>query len=228
MVRAALKGAFRPLWVCLLACWVVATAQANADLPLSSTSTHAEFFKAIELDDEPTVRRFLLTGINPNIETPEGVPAISFAMQSGAQQVVRTLFLSEKLDVNQADMNGDTPLMIAAIYNNSGWVNVLLSKGASFKTEGKWTALHYAAASNSVEAIKLLLNAGAPINAKSPNGTTPLMMAARENNEEAVRVLLLRGADASPANQSGFTAAGYSTKAKNSAMTQQILKSLRR
>jgi uncharacterized protein len=187
------------------------------------TEPYASFFRAILFDDEPEVRRMLLKGFNPNSLTEEGVPAISYAMVSEANKTVRTLLLSDRLDVNQQDLNGDTPIMVASLLNNSAWVASLLSKGAKLKGTGNWTALHYAAASGSTEAMTLLINAGADVNAKSPNGTTALMMAARENHPESARLLLKSGANAGDKNQSGYTAAGYAIKSKNEALAKEIL-----
>lgn len=84
--------------------------------------------------------------------------------------------------------------------------------------------MHYAAVSGSVKSMRMLVEAGADINAFSPNGTTPLMMAAREGKEQAVRFLMSKGVDASVVNQSGFNAAGYAKRAKNEALAQELLK----
>lgn len=208
---------------------LVASALLLAFLPVGApkaqyTDSYATFFRAILFDDEPLVRRMLLKGFDPNSVTEEGTPAISHAMLSEANKTVRTLLLSDKLNVNLQDLNGDTPIMVASLLNNSAWVATLLSKGASLKASGSWTALHYAATSGATEAMTMLINAGADINAKSPNGTTPLMMAAREDQADSARLLLKSGAIAWSKNQSGYTAAGYAAKAKNDELAQEILK----
>lgn len=207
----------RLLALCLLAAAFIPVSQAQY------TDAYATFFRAILFDDEPKVRRMLLKGFDPNAVTEEGTPAISHAMMNEANKTVRTLLLSDKLNVNQQDLNGDTPIMVASLMNNSAWVATLLSKGASLKTSGSWTALHYAATSGATDAMTMLINAGADINAKSPNGTTPLMMAARENKADSARLLLKSGAIAGGKNQSGFTAAGYAAKAKNDDLAKEIL-----
>lgn len=191
---------------------------------LAFAGSYTDFFRAISNDDDGTVRSLMLRGFDPNTLTEEGQPAISFAMYKGAAKCVRVLLLSKQLNVNQADMHGDTPIMVASALDNSGWVAALISEGASVNRPGQWAPLHYAAASGSLKAVQMLLDAGADINAKSANGTTPLMMAARENKAEVARYLLQKGADPSVVNQSEYNAAGYAMRAKNKDLAMDIMK----
>lgn len=197
-------------------------------LGLGQTNAHAQttadLLKAIEQDDEKSLREALLRGANPNAMTEEGIPLISHAMIKGANKSVRYLLISKKLDVNVQDLRGDTPLMVASMLNRSEWVAALLSKGADLNHSGKWTPLHYAAASGGVKAMSMLIEAGADLNAFSPNGTTPLMMAAREGKADAVRLLLSHGVDPNVVNQSGYNAAGYATRAKNKELAMEIMR----
>src|SRR5204862_3258127 len=67
-------------------------------------------------------------------------------------------------------------------------VNVTTTTGAS--------ALHFAAASGSTEAVRSLLDNGADLNAREPQwGQTPLMFAAASGRTDVIGVLLARGAD---------------------------------
>jgi ankyrin repeat protein len=60
-----------------------------------------------------------------------------------------------------------------------------------------WTPLHDAAYSNSIEVIRLLLEAGAVVDAHANSGATPLCFAAQEDAAEAATLLLRHGADLS-------------------------------
>jgi len=61
--------------------------------------------------------------------------------------------------------------------------------------------------------VLLLLDAGADVNAKDAEDTTPLMRAAEEGTVETVEALLARGADINATNNDGQTALGVAKEA---------------
>ncbi|MCY4120984.1 MAG: ankyrin repeat domain-containing protein, partial [Acidobacteria bacterium] len=63
------------------------------------------------------------------------------------------------------------------------------------RSQSSATPLHFAASGNQVPAIRLLLDAGADIEAKMDRGISPLYSAARAGAAEAVALLIARGAD---------------------------------
>ncbi|CAD8166148.1 unnamed protein product [Paramecium pentaurelia] len=68
------------------------------------------------------------------------------------------------------------------------------------------TALHHAVSINSIEAIKLLVENGADLDARDMMGRTPLHIAAKNNNCDTVRVLLVYQANPSIKTVAGKTA----------------------
>jgi predicted ribosome-associated RNA-binding protein Tma20 len=60
---------------------------------------------------------------------------------------------------------------------------------------GNWTPLMYAARDGAPDATRVLLDAGAQINAVDPDGTTPLVRAIWNSHYDTAKVLLDRGAD---------------------------------
>jgi uncharacterized protein len=183
-----------------------------------------DFFVAIKFDDEYRLRMLLLKGMDPDTVNEQGFPAIIFGMLQNSPNAVRLLLSSSKLNPNQADRRGETPLMVACTLNKPEWVEALLAKGATTGVDGQWTALHNAAASGSSESIELLVKAGAKIDVLSPNDTTPLMMAAREGREAASRLLLKLGANPALVNQAGYNAAGYAMKADRKELALEIMR----
>jgi formylglycine-generating enzyme required for sulfatase activity len=103
-----------------------------------------------------------------------------------------------------AAWNGDTKIL-ASILKTSPDVDSV--------DRGHWTALGCAASKGNIDAIRMLLAAGAdPNKPTSDQGSTPLTKAAIEGQLAAVKALLKAGANADPRNATGcsplFLAAG--------------------
>jgi ankyrin repeat protein len=104
------------------------------------------------------------------------------------------------LAAGACEQRPETPLTQAAVRNDVAALRQLLDDGHQADEGGdSWTALIWAARSGSIEAIKLLLDAGADVNLPGPTGdnwdATPLQHAILERQPAAVRLLLDRGAD---------------------------------
>lgn len=69
-----------------------------------------------------------------------------------------------------------------------------------------WTPLIHAAMGNQIEIAKLLIEAGANVNARTQDGSTPLMAAAVMGHASMTRILLDEGADPTLRNQNGADA----------------------
>lgn len=79
---------------------------------------------------------------------------------------------------------------------------------------GGLTALILAAREGHMEALKVLLDGGAPINQQSANGNTALIVAAMNGNAQVINYLLERGADVNLANAQGWTPLYLTIKAR--------------
>jgi ankyrin repeat protein len=66
-------------------------------------------------------------------------------------------------------------------------------RGRREPTPGGMTALHYAARHDHVEVARVLIDAGAKLDAKEANGIWPLLMAISNDNVAVARLLLERG-----------------------------------
>jgi ankyrin repeat protein/HEAT repeat protein len=170
----------------------------------------------------------LKQGADPNSVRSGGRTALQLAASKGHVKVMR-LLIDHGADVN-ARASGDprfTPLAEAAASREPEAVKMLLDAGA--KPEGFplgracWlgrqetakllldagvnpdAGLSEAALGGHVELMRLLLDRGANVNAKSEGGHTALHNAALQGGLKAVELLLQSGADPNIANDDGET-----------------------
>mgnify|MGYP000013169022 CR=1 FL=1 len=186
-----------------LAYLVVATFVSSA-----SAGAYEDFFRAVNRDDGDTVAKLVLLGFDANARNPEGQTALHLALRDQSARVAAALWAERALDVNALNASGESPLMMAALRGEVEWSERLLARGAKVHQEG-WSPLHYAATGREPRIVAILLDRGAPINALSPNRTTPLMMAARYGAEGSVDLLLARGADRLLRNDLGLDASEF-------------------
>ena len=170
--------------------------------------SYEDFFAAVERDDAAAVTAWLKRGFDPNARNPQGQSPMHLAMRDGQLAVADALWSHPDLDLEALNAAQETPLMLAALKGRLDWVRRVLERGVRVHHAG-WAAIHYAAAGPEPRVVALLLDRGAPIEAESPNRTTPLMMAAGYGAEGNVDVLLARGADARRRNDRDFSAVEF-------------------
>lgn len=183
----------------------------------------SDFWNHILNDREQAVMRQLASGVDPNVKSKEGQPAVMWAIQNGSWKVYDLLTQHQKFDPNITNDNNETPLMYLAILGELKYGKALHAQGAKINRLG-WTPLHYAASKGQVPFAQWLLNEGAFIHAPAPDGTTPLMMAAYSGNKEMVDLMLDAGADLRAVNINHHTAADWAKSAKNNRIAQYLTK----
>jgi ankyrin repeat protein len=194
------------------------------------SSTHAgsfdDFFRAVRTDDASGVASLLQRGFDPNAHDESGQSAIGLAVREKSDRVVDVLLKHPQFDINLRNSVGETALMLVALQGRLELAQRLLQQGASVSKDG-WNPLHYAATGPEPKIVALLLQRGAPIEARSPNGTTALMMAAGYGSEESVTLLLAQHADATTRNQRGLNAADFARLAGRESLTKRLESRLR-
>ena len=147
-------------------------------------------------------------GFDPNTLDEKGRTGLSFALLNESLQAAEALMEAPTLDVNRLNTAGESPLMIAALRGQLEWCKRLIARGAQVNHDG-WNALHYAASGPNLAVLELLLDKGANVEGRSPNGTTPLMMAARYGSEPNVDRLLAANAEIRATNEQGLSAVDF-------------------
>ncbi len=179
------------------------------------------FFRAVNVDDDRTIKALLASGFDPNARSPQGQVGLFLAMRDEAPRVAAALLADARISVDATTPADETPLMMAALRGNAEWAQRLLDRGAALNRKG-WTPLHYAASGPEVAVVKLLLDRGAAIDALSPNGTTPLMMAARYGAQDAAGLLVARGANPRLRNDKSLSAADFARAADRVGLAAQL------
>jgi ankyrin repeat protein/DNA-directed RNA polymerase subunit RPC12/RpoP len=100
--------------------------------------------------------------------------------------------LEEGASLNARNLNGWTPLDVAASNGDKEMAALLIAKGADVNGG---VALHVAARHGYKHVAEFLIAKGADINAKSKDGDTPIYLAAWKGHQDVVELLIAHGAD---------------------------------
>jgi ankyrin repeat protein len=127
--------------------------------------------------------KFEHSGIKLDIEKPiseEGENPLMLAIRFNNLSLVKRL-IEMGSNINATDVEGLTPITLAALYESSSQIiNLLVQAGANINNqseEGKDFPLLFAAAYNNKELIEELLKNGANVHLKNIDGETPLFRA---------------------------------------------------
>jgi ankyrin repeat protein len=138
--------------------------------------------------------------------------------------------MNEKEPIHQKILSTDEQELFDAVgLGNLSTVNRILQNTTNLErlliaqhTIHGGTVLHVAASSGNVDLVERLLDAGADINARAANLTTPLMWAAIEGDKKMCSLLCTRGADITATartwkssvfgRNSGFTAVHFASE----------------
>jgi ankyrin len=148
-------------------------------------------FQAIKTGDLQQLRQTLSSNTNLEALNRVGENPLTFSTQLNNEGALR-LLLSQRINPNQVNHQGDTALMMAARSGKANLVKLLLN-APGIKTDQsnliQQTALHIAAANGHLPIVSLLMEAEANPNMKDIYGLTPLHLAAEQGHLEVVQQL---------------------------------------
>jgi ankyrin repeat protein len=160
-------------------------------------------------------------GADPKATVSEGETTLMTAARTGNVDAVKVL-LAYGADVNAKESwYGQTALMWAVIENNAAAAKLLIEGGADLAakttipqarggrggggdgSKGGFTPLLFAARQGSVEAGKVLIDAGADPNLGDPDNITPMIAALLSGHYDFAGMLIQNGADVNAADRTG-------------------------
>lgn len=141
---------------------------------------------------------------------------------------VRTLLDHDAGLANATAEDGFGPLGLASLFGHEHCVALLLSRGADAARASlnatKMMPLHSATAARSVAIARILIAAGAPVDARRSDGSglTPLMMAALDGEDELVELLLRHGANPDLRDDNDMSAADHARSNGYEALAERL------
>jgi uncharacterized protein len=157
----------------------------------------ARIADAAQRSDREAVRTLIQQKADLNAAQSDGMTALHWAARQNDLDTVHVLIKAgAKVDV--VTRYGVTPFYLACVNGNAAMIDTFLKAGVNPNSAnpGGETALMTATRTGNIDAMKLLIDRGAIVNAKEEvRGQTALMWSVLENHPAAATLLIQKGAD---------------------------------
>ena len=154
--------------------------------------------------DREAVKTLLKSAADVNAAQGDGMTALHWAAMNGDVELAQMLIFAGANVRATTRLGTYTPLYLASQQGHGKVIQALLKAGGDVKagTPNGTMPLMVAAASGEVEAVRVLIEGGADVNAKDGvRLQTPLMYAAAANRPAVIALLASKGADLKATNK---------------------------
>ncbi|KAI4905640.1 hypothetical protein NFI96_011324, partial [Prochilodus magdalenae] len=129
------------------------------------------------------------------------------------------------LGVNSSNVDGFTPLHVAALHGHTTLVSLFVRHGANINARNgqNATPLHLACQNSHLQVVTSLVECNAKLNKRDQFGNTPLIQACLKGHERTATVLIESGASVNLANNQGNTAMHEAVKGGHQALVELLL-----
>lgn len=149
---------------------------ANPNLPNFTGATPLSL--ALILFCHEICRCLVEAGASLTPKSLTGLTLLGVAIVTEQPCMVKYFLDTCRLDINEPDMEGNSPLIVAVINGNVTMVKCLLKRGADLNVQNKigMTALHFAVSLRLTGLVQLLVGKGADYTLRDKNGRTPFTL----------------------------------------------------
>jgi len=194
--------------------------KSGLNINASTSNGFTALIKAASNGNAELVKFLLQNGADINAKTTHGFTPILYAAKNGHDVVVEIL-IENGADVNVRNKKGLTPLMYLT---RNGYINMV-------KKQIENSSMNYSAISMATKAfkeqnarlVKLILDHGADVNAKTSMGFTPLIFSSKDGFVKTVEHLIANGANVNLSTKFGYTPLLFSSTQFGKEKVNEIL-----
>lgn len=181
---------------------VMALLEDKVNLEIASKSENPPLCAAASMDEEEVVRALLDRGADVNAKNWRG----ETALHQSRSRIIAEMLISHGADLNIRNRDLETPLNLLADRGPADIISLLVSKGADLETPDRYGKTPLLKASCYYYFAEPLINAGANVNVREKDGSTPLYHAALSHDIKLCELLLSKGADVNAKTLKAITA----------------------